>query len=246
MRQTLFEIYWRLRRVIAPTLKYSQYTYEEALRRYIPAGARWVDIGCGHSLLPAWRAQEERALTARAQTLVGIDYDLDALKSHPSISWRTRGDITRLPFRNGSFDVATANMVVEHLDDPDTQFLEIGRVLKPGGLFVFHTPNARGYGVLLGRVMPEAIKVWLARLLQGRRSHDVFTTYYRANTEARVKELAERSGFEVRDVQLFVSDAVFAMVPPLAILELIWLRLMMTAPFRLWRTNMIGVLQKRG
>jgi ubiquinone/menaquinone biosynthesis C-methylase UbiE len=185
-------------------------------------------------------------LTSRCGVLVGVDYDEEALKAHPSITWRTRGDITRLPFRNEAFDLATANMVVEHLDDPETQFREVSRILKPGGLFVFHTPNARGYGVTIGRLVPRWVKLPLIRLLQGRNEQDVYKTYYRANTERRIQDLAGQSGFEVKDVHLFVSDAVFAMVPPLAVLELVWLRLMMTGPFRLWRTNIIGVLKKRG
>jgi hypothetical protein len=43
-----------------------------------------------------------------------------------------------------------------------------------------------------------------------------------------------------------VSSAELAVFPPLAIFELIWIRLLMTRRFKWLRTNIIGVLQKRG
>ncbi|HET7218519.1 MAG TPA: class I SAM-dependent methyltransferase [Vicinamibacterales bacterium] len=244
LRSTLFKLYWRMRRAIAPSLRYSQYTYEESLRRHVAPETRWIDIGCGHSILPSWRANEERQLVQQCRVLVGIDYDLPSLQAHPSIQWRVRGDVTKLPFQNAAFDLVTANMVVEHLDSPEAQFREVSRLLRPKGLFLFHTPNALGYGVMLGRLLPDAVKRRLARVLQGREAHDVFETYYRANTEARIRELASASGFTVATVDIFVADAVFAMIPPLAFLELLWLRLLMTRPFRQFRTNIITVLQK--
>jgi SAM-dependent methyltransferase len=59
-------------------------------------------------------------------------------------------------------------MVVEHLDNPDEQFREIGRILKSKGVFLFHTRNAFGYGVILSKVVPEWLKGKLIYLLEGR------------------------------------------------------------------------------
>ena len=245
LRSALFNVYWGLRRVIAPGVKYSQATYEEFLTRHVAPGAEWIDIGCGHSLLPDWRSEAEQQLVSRSKVLVGMDYDLPSLQAHPTIRWKVRGDVSRLPFRAGSFDLVTANMVVEHLDRPADQFAEISRILKPNGLFLFHTPNARGYGVRVSRLLPDRVKGKLAYLLQGREEHDVFKTHYKANTEQQVAALADANGFHVSSVHLFVSDAILALVPPLALFELVWLRILMTAPFRPFRTNLIAVLQKR-
>ncbi len=135
-------------------------------------------------------------------------------------------------------------MVVEHLDNPSTQFQEINRILRPKGVFVFHTPNAYGYGVVLSRFVPEFLKGKLIYLLEGRQEHDVFETHYKANTEAQIRELAGNHGFEVVEMDLIATDAIFAMVPPLAALELLWIKLLMTEPMRSLRTNMIVVLRK--
>jgi ubiquinone/menaquinone biosynthesis C-methylase UbiE len=244
MRAALFKLYWALRRIIAPRLRFSQATYEDALRRHVTPGTRWIDIGCGRALLPSWRAKEEEQLVSQCKVLVGMDYDLPSLKLHPSLRWKVRGDVGTLPFRSESFDLVTANMVVEHLDQPDRQFREISRILTANGRFVFHTPNAHGYGVVVSRLVPEWLKGKLILLLQGREESDVFKTFYRANTEKQVIDLARASGFEVSAIELFNSDAILAMVPPLAVLELLWLRLLMTSPFRPFRTNMIAVLRK--
>jgi ubiquinone/menaquinone biosynthesis C-methylase UbiE len=244
IRATLFRLYWALRRVIAPGLRFSQVTYEEALRNHVAPGIRWIDIGCGRSLLPSWRAEEEVQLVKTCKVLVGIDYDLPSLKMHPSIRWKVRADVGALPFKSGCFDLVTANMVVEHLDRPSRQFQEVNRILSPQGRFLFHTPNALGYGVIVSRLVPEWLKRKLALVLQGRKDEDVFKTFYRANTEKQLTELAGGSGFKIARIDLFNSDAILGMIPPLAFFELLWLRLLMTRPFRPFRTNMIALLQK--
>src|SRR4030095_86368 len=120
---------------------HSQTLYEKVLHSHVTPETKWLDLGCGHHVLPVWREEEERRLVAGCGMLVGMDYDLPSLKKHRSISLRVRGNINRLPFPDSFFDLVTANMVVEHLADPVEQFCEINRVLKPGGRFLFHTPN---------------------------------------------------------------------------------------------------------
>src|SRR5690606_14398436 len=46
-----------------------------------------------------------------------------------------------LPFSNESFDVITAMDFLEHVESPDQVIMEFSRVLKPGGMFFFHTFN---------------------------------------------------------------------------------------------------------
>ena len=244
IRSRLFNTYWSIRRIIAPQLRYSQYVYEDILQRYVHPSVDWIEMGCGHSILPSWRAAQERQLVNNCKGVFGIDYDWHSLKAHTTISNKLRGDITRLPFKQESFDLVTANMVVEHLHDPDVQFREIQRILRPKGIFLFHTPNAYGYGVILSRLVPEALKGKLIYLVEGREEHDVFETHYAANTEKAIRALAERSGFEVIEMHLLVTDAIFAMFPPLALLELLWIRLLMAGPFRSFRTNIIVALRR--
>lgn len=244
VRARLFNVYWTLRGIIAPHLRYSQYVYEEVLNKYVNPSVDWVEMGCGHSVLPSWRQVQEQQLIKNCKAIFGIDYDWESLKAHSTILRKLRGDITRLPFKNESFDLVTANMVVEHLDDPNRQFTEINRILRTKGIFLFHTPNAKGYGVLLSRLVPEFLKGKLIHLVEGREEHDVFETHYAANTEESIKTLAQSNGFEVVESHLLMTDAIFAVFPPLAIIELMWIRLLMSEPMRAFRTNIIVALRK--
>jgi ubiquinone/menaquinone biosynthesis C-methylase UbiE len=244
-RLKLYRLYWRAERLIAPGVKYSQQEYEEELFRLVTPGTTWLDLGCGRSLLPSWRAEQEKTLTQRAASLVGIDPDLAALRDNRSLTERVGGDASQLPFRDETFDIVTANMVVEHLVDPERQFREVARVLRTGGLFVFHTPHAHGYDTLTARAIPEFAKKRMAWWLEGRKPEDVYPTFYRANTRRQVAAASSKAGLHLDSMRLHVSTAATAMILPLAILELVWIRLLMTEPMQTLRPNAIVVLSKR-
>jgi ubiquinone/menaquinone biosynthesis C-methylase UbiE len=214
------------------------------LRNYVAAGTRWLDLGCGHQVLPAWRSAEEQLIVARSGRAVGLDYELRALKEHQSLTTRVRGDITKLPFKDNSFTLVTANMVLEHLDSPAIQCREIQRVLAPNGILLCHTPNVLGYTTILARLIPQALRLPLIALLEGRREEDVFKTHYRANSPRRLTVLARQSGLEPLSMRTIVSTATSAVITPLAVLELLWIRVLMTSLFRPLRTNLIGIFRK--
>jgi SAM-dependent methyltransferase len=245
VRDAFFGFYRKVQSIVAPKLKYSQLEYEAVLQERVAGGDSWMDLGCGHALLPPWRLEQEQALAARASIIVGFDPDLEAIRKHRTITNRVRGDASRLPFHSTTFDFISSNMVFEHLQEPEVQLAEIHRVLRPGGTLVFHTPNKFGYGVLLGRLLPDWVKVRMAWVLQGRKAEDVYPAYYRINSERRIRELAARCGFDVREVRLVVSTPSLIMIPPLVVIELLFLRLLMSRWLRPMRTNIIGVLQKQ-
>jgi ubiquinone/menaquinone biosynthesis C-methylase UbiE len=218
--------------------------YEDTLKAVVPEGGSWLDLGCGHQILPSWRESEEKKLVQRAGHIVGFDADSASLGKHRTIRDIVCGDIGALPFPDNTFDLATANMVVEHLERPRVEFREILRVLKPGGVFLFHTPNAYGYSTLLARMIPEFLKAPLVRLLQARSSEDLFKTYYRANGESRIREVASELGFEVVQIRFIASAAEFAVIAPLAFFELLWIRLLLRPAFRRLRPNLLVVLAK--
>src|SRR5881628_3568951 len=94
------------------------------------------------------------------------------------------------------------------------------------------------------KLVPEKLKRKLIYILDGRKEDDVFETHYCANSQKQIIALAHATGFEVARIRMTVSDAVFALIPPVAVPELIYLRLLMTKPFKNWRTNIITVLKK--
>ena len=246
LRNTVQQLSRAMQERLTPGVRYHQDTFVEVLGEHVPERGTWLDLGCGHQLLPSWQSKREREFIARAGVVVGLDYDFESVRRHATIAYRCRGDIGTLPFATDSFDLVTANMVVEHLDHPERQFREVARVLRPGGTFLYHTPNADNYQVRLARVIPEALKAGLAGLLEGRRTEDVFPTHYRANTSRDTMRLAEQAGLVVDRIDFISSYPGLAMLPPLAFLELLGIRWLERPGNERWRHNLICALRKRG
>ena len=243
-RYQLYRIYEKMERRTAPTLRYSEYFYEDVLQQVLRESTSWLDLGCGHHVLALWRGEEEKKLVQTAGVVVGLDGNEPSLRKHRSITNRVRGQISTLPFKEDSFDVVTANMVVEHLERPKEEFCEIRRVLKPRGLFLFHTPNLYAYSTMCARMVPKRLKVALTEVLEGRPQEDVFETHYHANTESQIRQVSQEAGLEVVDVLYIASCAKLAVILPLAFLELLWIRLLLTRPLRSLRPILLVTLRK--
>jgi len=180
---------------------------------------------------------------SRPAVLVGLDAERASLKANHFTAAKVCGNAGRLPFPDGAFDLVTANMVVEHLEDPDSQFREIRRVLSDGGRFVFHTPNAEGYFVRLRRLVPARLAVRLAWILERRKEDDVFPVHYRANTANALGRVSSASGFEIEKLDLIRAEAILFMVPPLFLPELLWIRALGSERLARFRPNLIAVLR---
>jgi ubiquinone/menaquinone biosynthesis C-methylase UbiE len=247
MRARLYKLYGLLQRLFAPGLQNSQYRYKQALQTHSPQGGIWLDLGCGHQLLPDWMPssqQDEADLLEKPRLFVGIDADASSLQKNNVARNLVVGNAEILPFRSEAFDLVTANMVVEHVQLPAELLGEVRRVLKPGGKFLFHTPNLWGYTTLTARLLPQRLKIWLAQFLQGREEADVFPTFYRLNSPASIKAIARESGLEVSEISLIESSAQTAMLGPLVILELLLIRVLRWDFLSGLRTNLIVVLRK--
>ncbi len=244
MRSALYRCYWKLEQVITPGLRSSQYAYYEALDQLTSAAPVWLDLGCGHQVFASWMDREERKVVGQARLVAGMDYDVPSLRSHKTIHMRLAGDVTRLPFPDATFDLVSANMVIEHLNDPAAALLEIRRVLKPGGAFVFHTPNYWNFWVLLGGIAPDFLKLPAIRMLEGRKAVDVFPTRYRMNTGAAITNLARAAGFDVTRVDYLCTSAGTGALGPLSVFELLLIRLLRLPAFSRFRSNIVAVLSK--
>ena len=173
-----------------------------------------------------------------------LDPRLALLTRHGTISVLACGNGSTLPFADNSFDLVTANMVLEHLADPSAQFLEIRRVLDSQGVFLCHTPNVLGYTTMFARLLPEFLKKRLIALVQRRKAADVFKTYYHANSRRRLRRIAKESGLGVIDLSMTLSSAELALVTPIAALELLWIRALMSPRLEALRPSIIGAFRK--
>jgi hypothetical protein len=135
-------------------------------------------------------------------------------------------------------------MVFEHLKNPVQQLKDIYRILVPGGLVIFHTPNAMSYGTVAARLIPEYVKNIVIRMLHERTSEDVFRAYYKINTVRQIEIMARAAGLQIESIQFILSDAQLVVCPPLVVFELLLLRILMLNRFKAFRTNLIAKLRK--
>jgi len=244
VRDRSLQFYWKAQKAMVPGLEYAQTLYEHVLWQVTNGREAWLDLGCGHQVLPPWRSQEELDLVKQTRVIVGLDADFQSLKSHRTIARKVCGSVTTLPFTTESFDVVSSNMVFEHLDDPERQLKEIARVLRPNGVLVFHTPNVRGYPTVLAKLVPEFVKKKLIWTLERRKEEDVYPTFYRINSPEQIHDMAERAGLSVVSLRMIVSGAALAVFPPAALCELALIKVLMGRSLKNFRPNIIAILQK--
>ncbi|MFM7466155.1 MAG: class I SAM-dependent methyltransferase [Cyanobium sp.] len=105
------------------------------VRELVPqAQARILDLGCGSGALL------ERLEVMGYRDLTGVDIRPPATTE--AIRYvQADLDQFRLDAADGSFDLALAVEVIEHIENPGLFLAELARLLKPGGLALFTTPN---------------------------------------------------------------------------------------------------------
>ena len=103
----------------------------------VPSGSTVLDLGCGPGILL------KHLRTHRRCKCVGLDLSSVAVRltgegSIPAVVAK----LPKVPFRDGTFDIAIGTEVLEHLHDPAATLLEMKRITRPGGLIICSVPNA--------------------------------------------------------------------------------------------------------
>ena len=128
---------------------------------HLNAGMDLLDVGCGPATITADLA--DRVTPGR---VVGLDAASGALKAaratlaERDLSARvelTDGDVMSLPFDDGTFDVAHAHQVLQHLSDPVGALAEMRRVTRPGGIVAGRDAV---YSAMAWYPEPEGMKLW--------------------------------------------------------------------------------------
>ncbi len=216
----------------APGSENEQYAYFRQVRRHVRRGMKWLDAGCGHTLVPAWMKRAsalEAELLDSPDLIVGTDLDPVSLRK-PSSVQRCCCDVEELAFRSRAFDLVTCNMVLEHVENPDAAFREFHRVLKPGGTLIVHTPNVLNWGNLVAKITPRWFHDFVRKRASGSESDDVFPTLYRANTPKSLELSLTRAGFETIDMQLFPGRPHMKGFGPMVYFECLMYRLSLKFP----------------
>lgn len=153
---------------------------QEAARAGVDHRGLAVDVGCGTGAVL-------EALAGRFDRVVGTDLSLLAAERAATLVGPAAGPVLAtaesLPFPSGRAALLTSLDVLEHLADDVEALVELGRVVRPGGLLVLAVPAYEW--------------AWS--------DHDVTLGHRRRYTATRLRRVAEDAGLECLRVTYFHS-----------------------------------------
>ena len=99
----------------------------------VPAGRRWLDVGCGTGALAATvLAMADPAEVVGVDTAEGFLATARSQVTDPRASFRV-GDVTSLPLPDRQFDAVVSGLALNFVPDPGLAVAELARVAAPGG-----------------------------------------------------------------------------------------------------------------
>jgi SAM-dependent methyltransferase len=206
----------------------------------IPRGARILEIGSGPT-------NPSSDFFATLGALSGLDVDPD-VGGNRALTQSSVFDGGRFPFPDASFEACVSNYVLEHVPNPALHLEEIRRVLVPGGVYVFRTPNRYHYVGLVSWLTPHWFHELVANRLRRLPSdaHDPYPTVYAMNSRRAVGRLAGRSALTVEVLRMIEKEPSYAKASRLLFYPLLAYERAVNSTERLagLRANILGVLRK--
>lgn len=215
--------------------------YESLLDRLIKPDCRWLDVGCGRDILPTNSGLAEK-LSKRCGTLVGVDPDPTA-SENAFVHERVKKPLEEVD-STCPFDVVTARMVVEHVQDPARFVASLRRLCAPGGLVVIYTVNKRSPVSVLSWLIPFVFHRHITALLWGRKEDESFPVEYRMNTRRELSPLMRDAGFEERNFEYLDDCRTFGRFRLGTRIELLLWRALKAIGLRYPETCLLAVYQR--
>lgn len=136
-------------------LQYRQHYIETMIERQkLSRGSKILDVGCGPGELIV-------SLLRKGYDVCGVDISqrmveeaVRTVRGNGFPDWDRGfvGDIEKLDFSDGAFDVVVASGVIEYQKDDHAALCEMSRVLKKGGLLIANVTNMYSYLRLFERM----------------------------------------------------------------------------------------------
>ena len=144
---------------------------------------RILEIGCGIGTIVFELNKQGYDITGTDISTEAIDY---GLKKYGDIRLQVRA-AEDLGYEDESFDVVLSFDLFEHIAEVDKHVSEVFRVLRPGGYYLFQTPN-KYCNAVFATLSNKSLK-W-------RRAHPSL------HTPGQLKRRLSRHGFEIRFVKM--------------------------------------------
>lgn len=160
-----------------------------------------------------------RSLNGEVRKVIGVDVD-ECVLNNKDLDEAYVIENDTLPFPDNFFDMAIADFVVEHLQEPMPILKEIIRVMKPSSSFFFRTPNKFHYVSMIAKATPH----WFHKLVANRvrnlpnDSHEPHQTFYRLNSTQQILSASRLVGFKNIEIRLVEAEPSYLVFHPFAFL----------------------------
>ena len=171
---------------------FSRLVIKECESRTAPV--RVLDVGCGRGI--GRRPEYQWAIRQHAGELWGLDPDETVSPPAGLFDQHQCATMDAAELPPDYFDVAYSYMVMEHVSEPDVFMTAVARCLKPGGLYLFVTPNKRHYFTRTASMLNAiGLDEFVLRLIKRQEVDEYhYPVKYRFNDERRIDACAGRLG----------------------------------------------------
>ena len=180
---------WDIIKKYYPDYEDKNKLFLEFVEQYLKPEVKLLDVGCGRGKETPCVYKEKVKLS------IGLDMS-EAVSLNTTIHFPVVADANKIPLLDNSVDIVVSQELIEHLKCPEMFFGEVSRVLKPSGIFVIMTPNLIGWRSIVSKLTPYKFHVYMNKKLYGVSEHDVFPTYYYANSPRRIRKYLGEVGFK--------------------------------------------------
>lgn len=149
----------------------------------LKSGDRILEIGCGIGTIVSELAGQGYDVRGTDISRVAIEY---GRAKYPGVRLDVQ-PAEELPYESGTFDVVLSFDLFEHIARIDLHVAQVHRVLKPGGYYLFQTPNKWSNAIF------ETLS---HKTLKWRRVHPSL------HTPGQLRRRLARHGFETRFVKM--------------------------------------------
>ena len=216
--------------------------FRALLEESLTPGGSILEIGAGP-------ANATTDFLAGLGTVTGLDVDPD-VAGNAACSETQLYDGGAFPLADARFDAVVSNYVLEHVENPGQMAAECFRVLRPGGVVAFRTPNLWHYVSLIARFTPHSFHERVALKSQNvsEDAHDPYPTFHRMNTRAACRAFLEGAGFEVEVLNCIEPEPAYGQFSRLAFYPMMLWERVLNSTDRLegLRSNILCVARRPG
>lgn len=215
--------------------------FHHLIETHIAENAVVLELGAGPS------NHTTKHLSERSSCVDGLDID-QQVKDNEFLDQRIVYNGEEFPLEDARYDAVVADYVLEHIEYPQRVLAEISRVLKPGGVFLFRTPNLFHYVGMVSFLTPHLVHRLGAKFVHGTpAAPEPYPTFYRLNTARRIRRLCQHAGLQPTELEMVEKEPSYLMFSrPAFLAGVAYERLVnSTRWLSLLRVNIFGVCQRQ-